>query len=93
MITAQDILTSRKEVNSKLVVFGIFNQTHERWSYLDLKYTVPSDSFNVKNGLIINGAMTNLSKDEYHVLVEDQVVEDPMIHEKVQLRIFYVGKW
>ncbi len=93
MITAQDVITSRKEVNSKLIMFGVFNRTYNRWSYLDLKYLVPSDSFDIKNNLIINDALTNLSKDEYHVLVEDLTAEDPEINETVQLRVFYIAKW
>ncbi len=93
MVSAQDILTSLKGIDSRLVIFGIYNKTYERWAYIDLKYVVPSDSFNWKSDLIINGTVTNLPKDGYHVLVEDREVEDPEIGEKVQLKIFYIGKW
>ncbi len=66
MVTAQDIITSRKEVNVKLSIFGVFNETCNRWSYIDLKYVTTSDSFDIKNDLMIKGTPSfNPSKERY----------------------------
>ncbi len=93
VVVTPNILSTGKDISYKLFLFGVYNQTYKHWMFLDLTHTVPFDEFNAKINLMINGTGTDLSKEEYHVLVEEQNAKDDETGEELQLRIYYIAKW